>query len=85
MDAVRGGDVQRLKELLGREQVKRSGGEEPEGQGKAEADAPAMPVTEKDAIDQVLKIASDNNLSPDWLFWRAIKLYVQEYQRTGRL
>jgi hypothetical protein len=85
IDAVRGGDVQRLKSLLERERKRRSNPEEAAEPPKAEADEQVKPVIEKEIVDQLLKIASDNDLSPDWLFLRAIKLYVQEYQRTGRL
>ena len=84
VEAVRGGDVQRLKGLLQREQRKRSQEEEPEEPGKM-ADKNVKPTIEKDIIEQLLRIASDNNLTLDWLFLRAIKLYVQEYQNTGRL
>jgi len=33
----------------------------------------------------LLQIAEDNSVSVDWLILRAIKVYVQEYQKTGRL
>jgi hypothetical protein len=86
LKAAESGDVKSLKELLEREHRKRM------------PDAIVSPISEentarfleqpgieKDLFDGILKIASDNNLSPDWVLIRALKAYVREYQRTGRL
>ena len=86
LKAVEAGDVKSLKELLEREHRKRM------------PDAIVSPISEentarfleqpgieKDLFDDILKIASDNNLTPDWVLIRALKAYVREYQRTGRL
>ncbi len=86
LKAVEAGDVKSLKELLEREHRKRM------------PDAIVSPISEentarfleqpgieKDLFDGILKIASDNNLTPDWVLIRALKAYVREYQRTGRL
>jgi hypothetical protein len=43
------------------------------------------PAIDKDVIDALIQIASDNSVTLDWIILRAIKLYVQEYQKTGRL
>jgi len=81
--AVREGDTEELKRLLRREHEKRSPGEEDVSAGETEA--PSKPAIEKEVIENLIKIASDNDLSLDWLTLRALKLYVLEYQRTGRL
>jgi len=86
LKGVEAGDVKSLKELLEREHKKRM------------PDAIVSPISEentarfleqpgieKDLFDGILKIASDNNLTPDWVLIRALKAYVREYQRTGRL
>ena len=36
-------------------------------------------------IDQLIRISADNDVTVDWLMLRAVKLYVAEYQKTGRL
>jgi len=81
--AVREGDTEELKRLLQREHEKRSPGEGDVAEGQTEA--PSKPTIEKEMIESLMKIASDNEVSLDWLTLRALKLYVQEYQRTGRL
>ena len=86
LKAAGAGDVKSLKDLLAREHKKRL------------PDAIVSPISEentarfleppgieKDLFDDILKIASDNNLTPDWVLIRALKSYVREYQRTGRL
>ncbi|MFI5295516.1 MAG: hypothetical protein ACHQ0Y_10880 [Thermodesulfovibrionales bacterium] len=81
--AVREGDTEEIKRLLQREHKKRSPGEETVAERQAET--PSKPTVEKEVIENLVKIASDNDVSLDWLTLRALKLYVQEYQRTGRL
>jgi hypothetical protein len=83
---VEAGDVKSLRELLEHEHRKRM------------PDAHVSPISEentarflqqpgmeKDLLEDIMKIASDNNLTPDWVLIRALKVYVREYQRTGRL
>jgi hypothetical protein len=36
-------------------------------------------------IDELLRISTDNDVTVDWLMLRAVKLYVEEYRKTGRL
>ena len=36
-------------------------------------------------IDELLRISTDNDVTVDWLMLRAVKLYVAEYQKTGKL
>lgn len=84
--AIEGGDVKCLMGLLGQEHRKRTPGSDP---GTTEdtiaTPSPAQPAIDKDQVDALLQIALDNSVSVDWLILRAIKVYVQEYQKTGRL
>ena len=36
-------------------------------------------------INELIRISADNDVTVDWLMLRAVKLYVAEYQKTGRL
>ena len=86
LKAVQSGDVKSLKELLAREHRKRM----PDAADSSISEENAsrfleQPGIEKDFIDSILRIASDNGLPPDWVLVRALKAYVREYQRTGRL
>ena len=47
------------------------------GEGRAGIDAAI--------IDELIRIAADNDVTVDWLMLRAVKLYVEEYRKTGRL
>lgn len=84
--AAKEGDVKGLMEILQREHTKRSSapGENimPE---KTEESPPAIGLVEKETLDQLMDIASKNNLSMDWIVLRALRLYVEEYHKTGRL
>jgi hypothetical protein len=85
LEATKSGDVKGLMELLQREHKKRtSGSGEIPAQEKTHSSA-ENPGIEKDIIDQLIKIASDNDLSAEWLFFRAMKRYVEEYKKTGNL
>ena len=84
--AIEGGDVKSLMELLRQEHRKRTPGSDPGTTEEAiAAPSPAQPAIDKDQVDALLQIAQDNSVSVDWLILRAIKVYVQEYQKTGRL
>ena len=84
--AIEGGDVKGLMELLRREHQKRTPGPETAAEEKAarprSSDNTAI---DKNVIDALIQIASENSVTPDWIVLRAIKFYVQEYQKTGRL
>ncbi len=85
--AIESGDVKGLKEILRREYLKRTPGAEV---GMSEEAAPqpqpsGMPMIDKDLIDAMVRIAKDNSVTMDWIILRAIKVYVQEYQKTGKL
>jgi len=36
-------------------------------------------------IDELIRIGADNGVTVDWLMLRAVRLYVEEYRKTGRL
>lgn len=83
---VTGGDVKEVVDLLRREHQKRAGVAEKVQPEKPSAARPAdQPVIEKHIIDEFLKIATDNNVNPDGLILRAIKVYVEEFRKTGKL
>jgi hypothetical protein len=81
--AVGEGDVKELIGLLEREHKKRS--QSPAEKSEVGLPGSGMAADEKETIDRLIKIASENDLSPDWIVLRALRLYIQEYERTGRL
>jgi hypothetical protein len=89
--AVQAGDVKGLIDMLRQEHLKRSeGGEEAPFREAAEAASPSeatqsVPIAEQVVLDQLIALARENNVSPDWVIQRALKLYFEEYKRTGRL
>lgn len=79
------GDVKGLMEILRREHEKNNPGTAaPVYKGLA-AEHGTTPVVEKEIVDALAAIADENSLTMDWLILRAIKLYVQEYKKTGKL
>jgi hypothetical protein len=87
VNAVQAGDVEKLKELLAREKQRRTSDsvEASEGALNPEQGQSSPSMIEKDMLDALMKIAFENKLSIDWLMARALKLYLEEYQKTGRL
>ena len=84
--AIEGGDVKSLMKLLQQEHSKRTPGSDPCTTEELIATPPPdQPAIDKDQVDALLQIAKDNSVSVDWLILRAIKVYVQEYQKTGKL
>jgi hypothetical protein len=99
--AVQQGDVANLMGILRAEHAKRSGagvasGEMPRppadaGPPVADPAPPSGPAAEGRAgidaaiIDELIRISSENDVTVDWLMLRAVKLYVEEYRKTGRL
>jgi hypothetical protein len=96
--AVQQGDVATLKGILRAEHAKRSGrgaaAEEtpPEPSTPAAsaplpaaAAAPAPAGIDTAVIDELIRIGAANDVTVDWLMLRAVKLYVEEYRKTGRL
>lgn len=87
VNAVKSADVKGLMDLLRREHNKRHGDEgmAVAGEKHEYAHSPDQAMIEKEIIERLISIASDNNLSLDWIFFRALKRYVQEYEKTGNL
>jgi len=86
--AIENGDVKGLKEILQREYLKRTPGAEPvisEEAAQPQSQAPGLPVIDKELIDAMIQIAKDNSVTMDWIILRAIKVYVDEYRKTGKL
>ena len=89
--AVMGGDVQSLMGLLRKEHQKRNpeaAAESPEAIASSpseESSSAAQPGIDKEIIDALVRIASENSVTLDWIILRAIKVYVQEYKKTGKL
>ena len=85
--AVQAGDVEGLQGLLEREYRKRMPVHEEAVPAASDEtkDLPSLSSEEKGVIERLMKIASENDLSMDWVVLRAFKLYVLEYQRSGRL
>ncbi len=89
--AVQGGDVKGLMDLLRREHHKRSpdpgAATAPAGAqtSPAEPAGQPQPSIDKELIDALIRIASDNSVTLDWIILRAIKVYVEEYKKTGKL
>lgn len=81
--AVGAGDVAGLTEILKKEHAKRSGSPVMESAAPAQGAGPA--AAEQETIDRMVAIAAENGLTVDWVVLRALKLYVEEYQKTGRL
>ncbi len=87
MKAVHEGDMHQLMELLKQEHQKRTGSDiqvKPLTAGQPGA-VPAPSGIEKELLDQLIDIASKNSVTLDWLIMRAIKVYIDDYRKTGRL
>jgi hypothetical protein len=98
--AVQQGDVANLMGILRAEHAKRSGqgaaaDEAPPAPAPPCAAGPTAPPPVQSAegragidaavIDELIRISTDNDVTVDWLMLRAVRLYVEEYRKTGRL
>jgi hypothetical protein len=84
--AIQGGDVRGLMDLLRREHQKRMPGIETKSKEETAVAPPVdQPTIDKELIDALIRIAKDNSVAMDWIILRAIKVYVEEYQKTGKL
>ncbi|MBI5847273.1 MAG: hypothetical protein HZB31_04875 [Nitrospirae bacterium] len=83
--AIMSGNMEELKGLLIREHQRRTGSviEAPAVEEAGFNSAPSG--IEKEVLDELIKIASTNSVTLDWLIMRALKVFIQEYQKTGRL
>ncbi len=93
-DAAASGDLKGLVDLLASEQQRRSGESEPMADSpadgnpsKSENSAPPddEAYLDRATLDQLIRIASENNVTVDWVMARAVKLYVRDYKLTGRI
>ncbi len=86
--AVQSGDIHKVKEMLKEEYTKRYAmPQEDDSSRPQDESAVKMQPTrqEQELIDKLSAIASENNTNIDWLIMRALKFYIAEYERTGRL
>lgn len=91
--AVSQADIAGMARLLRAEHAKRSGlpaGDDAPGAAREPAAAAATvgavpPQIDAAIVDELIRIAADNQVTVDWLVLRAIKLYVEEHRKTGRL
>lgn len=83
--AADAGDVKEIMDILRREHEKRSAGSGQAPDQESHQTSSGQSDIEKQILDDLLKIAADNSVTPDWIISRALKLYVHEYRRTGRL
>ena len=84
--AIMSGNMEELKGLLIREHQRRTGSTIEEVSPAQKAGFNTAPTgIEKEVLDELIQIASANSVTLDWLILRALKVYLQEYQKTGRL
>ena len=83
--AIMSGNMEELKGLLMREHQKRTGIVIDPLQTAIPGLSTAPAGIEKEMLDQLISIASANSVTLDWLIMRALKVFVTEYQKTGRL
>ncbi len=88
--SIAGGDVQGLMEMLRREHQKRNPEAEaaaakPETPTSETVQSQDAPAIDQELIDALVRIAQDNSVSLDWVIFRAIKVYVLEYKKSGKL
>lgn len=87
------GDVAELTRLLQAEHARRNpaaaaGAQPPspaEPSGPPPAAGPGRAGIDAALVDELIRIAADADVTVDWLMLRAVRLYVEEYRRTGRL
>jgi len=84
--AIMSGNMEELKGLLMREHQRRTGSTISEVPPVQEAGFNTAPAgIDKEVLDAMIQIASANSVTLDWLIMRALKVYIGEYQKTGRL
>jgi len=83
--AVQGADVEALKEMLRKEHQKRTQGNAAEPPRTEPQQGPSLTAGEKEVMDSLIKIAADNRVTVDWLILRALRIYVEDFRKTGRL
>ncbi len=86
--AIQDGNVQGVMDILRREYQKRNPGaneEVPKTATMESANPQDMPIFDKETIDALMSIAKENDVTLDWIILRAIKVFVREYAKSGRL
>jgi hypothetical protein len=86
--AIQGGDVKGLMDLLRQEHQKRTPDSETETKLPeivATSQPVDQPMIDKELIDALIQIAKNNSVTMDWIILRAIKVYVEEFRKTGKL
>ncbi len=92
-EASQSGNVGQLIELLKREHAERSKSSAPPppaaenpGAGTTGGDMEERQTSfDRKTLDRLIRIASENNVSVNWVVARAIQLYVRDYEQTGRM
>ncbi len=89
-EAAASGDLKGLVDLLASEHQRRSGEPETESHEDLTESEGAEPSSkeghlDRETLDQLIRIASENKVSVDWVMARAVKLYVRDYKLTGRI
>jgi len=95
------GDVAGLVALLRAEHERRGGEASPRGEDPAAAPSTGgeavpsgaivsqvevpRPGIDQALVDELIRVAAENQVGVDWLLLRAVKLYLEEHRRTGRL
>jgi hypothetical protein len=92
MKLVQDGNVKELMDILRQEHLKRSpdtaasgSAESVSSPGAMPSQPGGMPTIDKELIDAMIRIAKENSVTVDWIILRAIKVYVQEYLKNGKL
>jgi hypothetical protein len=84
--AIMSGNMEKLKGLLMREHQRRTGSTIEAPSAVEEPGFNTAPSgIEKEVLDELIRIASANSVTLDWLIMRALKVFIKEYQKTGRL
>jgi len=84
--AIMSGNIEELKGLLMREHQRRTSSTIEAPSAIEEPGFNTAPSgIEKEVLDELIRIASANSVTLDWLIMRALKVFIKEYQKTGRL
>ncbi len=83
--AIMSGNMEELKGLLIREHQRRTGSTIENSPAKEKEITSRPTGIEKEVLDELIRIASANSVTLDWLIMRALNIYIKDYQKTGRL
>jgi hypothetical protein len=83
--AVSAGDVKGLMRLLEREHKKRASSSAGDSEKNGKDVSAGSGHAQRETIERMVFIASENDVTLDWLILRAFKRYLEEYDRTGLL